>query len=140
MAGGMNSIAEAVREYLAGASWDLPLTVVRTHYPDLERRNLTAGATLAQVLATGFTPTAGTRGAKTRSVPVQIGLRTRTEGEDNATIDPLADLAEAISEALFQLRLGEWVCMESEVVPDPASQHEDRVYMAVVSTVWRKIA
>jgi len=131
------TLADEVVDQLNGHEFSLPFTAERMYLPrfDLTEMDELHVTVVARSVTDELADRSRTRHDHTIDVAVQQKLATL----DNDEIDPLVALVEEIAEFFRKLRMGEAICVKTEIQPlcSPEHLHEMRQFTSIVTLTLR---
>ena len=139
-------IAEALRALLAGATFGLGVTVRRSRVPVVDLKDLTGAGVILTVVPRAVEEALASRSESVLTVRVDVGVQCKPATLDDADLDPLDDLVEALLDVVRRQRLtlaggttAVWVSHTNEPIVLAEHLDEDRVYSSVVTVTYRLV-
>lgn len=134
-------LADAVAEHINAGTYAQPVSAVRTYQPAFTLEEL--GELRVSVVPRTTTVTAASRESSTYEHVLDVGVQKKLPAEDDqAAIDELLELTEAIGDRLRHTRLAgfpeaAWAGLAHEPVVSSESLEQHRVFTSVLSVTYR---
>jgi hypothetical protein len=134
-------LADAVAEHINAGTYAQPVSAVRTYQPAFTLEDL--GELRVSVVPRTTTVSAASRESSTYEHVLDVGVQKKLPAEDNqAAIDELLELTEAIGDRLRHTRLADfpeaaWAGLAHEPVVSSESLEQHRVFTSVLSVTYR---
>lgn len=137
----ISTLADAVAEHINAGTYAQPVSAVRTYQPAFTLDEL--GELRVSVVPRTTTVTAASRESSTYEHVLDVGVQKKLPAEDDqAAIDELLELTEAIGDRLRHTRLAgfpeaAWAGLAHEPVVSSESLEQHRVFTSVLSVTYR---
>jgi len=137
----ISALADAVAEHINAGSYTQSVSAVRTYQPAFTLEEL--GELRVSVVPRTTTVTAASRESSTYEHVLDVGVQKKLPAEDDqAAIDDLLELTEAIGDRLRHTRLAgfpdaAWADLSHEPVVSSESLEQHRVFTSVLSVTYR---
>ena len=137
----ISTLADAVAEHINAGTFAQPVSAVRTYQPAFTLEEL--GELRVSVVPRTTTVTAASRESSTYEHVLDVGVQKKLPAEDDqAAIDELLELTEAIGDHLRHTRLAgfpeaAWAGLAHEPVVSSESLEQHRVFTSVLSITYR---
>lgn len=137
----ISTLADAVAEHINAGTYAQPVSAVRTYQPAFTLEEL--GELRVSVVPRTTTVTAASRESSTFEHVLDVGVQKKLPAEDDqAAIDELLELTEAIGDRLRHTRLAgfpeaAWAGLAHEPVVSSESLEQHRVFTSVLSVTYR---
>ncbi len=137
----ISTLADAVAEHINAGTFAQPVSAVRTYQPAFTLEEL--GELRVSVVPRTTTVTAASRESSTYEHVLDVGVQKKLPAEDDqAAIDELLELTEAIGDRLRHTRLAgfpeaAWAGLAHEPVVSSESLEQHRVFTSVLSVTYR---
>ena len=137
----ISTLADAVAEHINAGTYAQPVSAVRTYQPAFTLEEL--GELRVSVVPRTTTVTAASRESSTFEHVLDVGVQKKLPAEDDqAAIDELLELTEAIGDRLRHTRLAgfpeaAWAGLAHEPVVSSESLEQHRVFTSVLSATYR---
>lgn len=135
------ALADAVVEHINAGTYAQPVSAVRTYQPAFTLEEL--GELRVSVVPKTTTVLAASRESSTYGHVLDVGVQKKLPAEDDqAVIDELLELTEAIGDRLRHTRLAgfpeaAWAGLAHEPVVSSESLEQHRVFTSVLSVTYR---
>jgi hypothetical protein len=137
----ISTLADAVAEHINAGTYAQPVSAVRTYQPAFTLEDL--GDLRVSVVPRTPTVSAASRESSTYEHVLDVGVQKKLPAEDDqAAIDELLELTEAIGDHLRHTRLAgfpeaAWAGLAHEPVVSSESLEQHRVFTSVLSVTYR---
>jgi len=137
----ISALADAVADHINEGTYAQPVSAVRTYQPAFTLEEL--GELRVSVVPRTTTVTAASRESSTFEHVLDVGVQKKLPAEDDqAAIDELLELTEAIGDRLRHTRLAvfpeaAWAGLAHEPVVSSESLEQHRVFTSVLSVTYR---
>lgn len=137
----ISTLADAVAEHINAGTYAQPVSAVRTYQPAFTLEEL--GELRVSVVPRTSTVSAASRESSTYEHVLDVGVQKKLPAEDDqAAIDELLELTEAIGDHLRHTRLAgfpeaAWAGLAHEPVVSSESLEQHRVFTSVLSITYR---
>lgn len=137
----ISTLADAVAEHINAGTYAQPVSAVRTYQPAFTLEDL--GELRVSVVPRTSTVSAASRESSTYEHVLDVGVQKKLPAEDDqAAIDELLELTEAIGDHLRHTRLAgfpeaAWAGLAHEPVVSSESLEQHRVFTSVLSITYR---
>lgn len=137
----ISTLADAVAEHINAGTFAQPVSAVRTYQPAFTLEELSE--LRVSVVPRTTTVTAASRESSTYEHVLDVGVQKKLPAEDDqAAIDELLELTEAIGNRLRHTRLAgfpeaAWAGLAHEPVVSSESLEQHRVFTSVLSVTYR---
>ena len=137
----ISTLADAVAEHINAGTYAQPVSAVRTYQPAFTLEEL--GELRVSVVPRTTTVSAASRESSTYEHVLDVGVQKKLPAEDDqAAIDELLELTEAIGDRLRHTRLAgfheaAWAGLALEPVVSSESLEQHRVFTSVLSVTYR---
>ncbi|MFG0327780.1 MAG: hypothetical protein ACF8SC_11000 [Phycisphaerales bacterium JB037] len=137
----ITTLADAVAEHINAGTYAQPVSAVRTYQPAFTLEEL--GELRVSVVPRTTTVSAASRESSTFEHVLDVGVQKKLPAEDDqAAIDELLELTEAIGDRLRHTRLAgfpeaAWAGLAHEPVVSSESLEQHRVFTSVLSVTYR---
>lgn len=137
----ITTLADAVAEHINAGTYAQPVLAVRTYQPAFTLEDL--GQLRVSVVPRTTTVSAASRESSTYEHVLDVGVQKKLPAEDDqAAIDELLELTEAIGDRLRHTRLAgfpeaAWAGVAHEPVVSSESLEQHRVFTSVLSVTYR---
>jgi hypothetical protein len=137
----ISTLADAVAEHINAGTYAQPVSAVRTYQPAFTLEEL--GELRVSVVPKTTTVLAASRESSTYGHVLDVGVQKKLPAEDDqAVIDELLELTEAIGDRLRHTRLAgfpeaAWAGLAHEPVVSSESLEQHRVFTSVLSVTYR---
>lgn len=137
----ISTLADAVAEHINAGTYTQPVSAVRTYQPAFTLEEL--GELRVSVVPRTTTVSAASRESSTYEHVLDVGVQKKLPAEDDqAGIDELLELTEAIGDRLRHTRLAgfpeaAWAGLAHEPVVSSESLEQHRVFTSVLSVTYR---
>ncbi|MFI4915587.1 MAG: hypothetical protein ACIAS6_03640 [Phycisphaerales bacterium JB060] len=137
----ISTLADAVAEHINAGTYAQPVSAVRTYQPAFTLEEL--GELRVSVVPRTTTVSAASRESSTYEHVLDVGVQKKLPAEDDqAAIDELLELTEAIGDRLRHTRLAgfpeaAWAGLAHEPVVSSESLEQHRVFTSVLSVTYR---
>jgi hypothetical protein len=137
----ISTLADAVAEHINAGTYTEPVSAVRTYQPAFTLEEL--GELRVSVVPRTTTVIAASRESSTYEHVLDVGVQKKLPAEDDqAAIDELLELTEAIGDRLRHTRLAgfpeaAWAGLAHEPVVSSESLEQHRVFTSVLSVTYR---
>lgn len=137
----ISTFADAVAEHINTGTYAQPVSAVRTYQPAFTLEEL--GELRVSVVPRTTTVSAASRESSTFEHVIDVGVQKKLPAEDDqAAIDELLELTEAIGDRLRHTRLAgfpeaAWVGLAHDPVVSSESLEQHRVFTSVLSVTYR---
>ena len=137
----ISTLADAVAEHINAGTYAQPVSAVRTYQPAFTLEEL--GELRVSVVPRTTTVSAASRESSTFEHVLDVGVQKKLPAEDDqAAIDDLLGLTEAIGDRLRHMRLAgfpeaAWAGLAHEPVVSSESLEQHRVFTSVLSVTYR---
>jgi len=137
-------IADAIVADLNAQTFGLPFTAARYYLPKFQLEDMDTLHVSVVPKEVEIIPAEGTRGAPQYDYLVDVGIQKRFDADDdNADIDPLADLVEEIADRLTGRNLvagaetALWITTGNSPIYAPEAMSQDRMFTSVLTLSYR---
>jgi len=137
----ISTLADAVAEHINAGTYAQPVSAVRTYQPAFTLEEL--GELRVSVVPRTTTVVAASRESSTYEHVLDVGVQKKLPAEDDqAAIDELLELTEAIGDRLRHTRLAgfpeaAWAGLAHDPVVSSESLEQHRVFTSVLSVTYR---
>ena len=137
----ISTLADAVADHINAGTYAQPVSAVRTYQPAFTLEDL--GELRVSVVPRTTTVSAASRESSTYEHVLDVGVQKKLPAEDDqAAIDELLELTEAIGDRLRHTRLAAfpeaaWAGLAHEPVVSSESLEQHRVFTSVLSVTYR---
>lgn len=137
----ITTLADAVAEHINAGTYAQPVLAVRTYQPAFTLEDL--GQLRVSVVPRTTTVSVASRESSTYEHVLDVGVQKKLPAEDDqAAIDELLELTEAIGDRLRHTRLAgfpeaAWAGLAHEPVVSSESLEQHRVFTSVLSVTYR---
>ena len=137
----ISALADAVAEHINAGTYAQPVSAVRTYQPAFMLEEL--AELRVSVVPRTTTVAAASRESSTYEHVLDVGVQKKLPAEDDqAAIDELLELTEAIADRLRHTRLAgfpeaAWAGLAHEPVVSSESLEQHRVFTSVLSVTYR---
>ena len=137
----ISTLADAVADHISAGTFSQPVSAVRTYQPAFTLEEL--GELRVSIVPRTTTVTAASRESSTFEHVLDVGVQKKLPAEDDqAAIDELLELTEAIGDRLRHTRLAgfpeaAWAGLAHEPVVSSESLEQHRVFTSVLSVTYR---